>query len=55
MKIKEIFGRKWRKEYYTNLIQPYLPTDIKTYVDVADVSKELMQEFCDLPITSPVK
>ena len=33
MKISQIPGRKWRKEYFENLIEPYLPKNIKVYVE----------------------
>tara|TARA_R110000772_G_scaffold2410_4_gene8546 strand:- start:33066 stop:33560 length:495 start_codon:yes stop_codon:yes gene_type:complete len=33
MNINEIPGRKWRKGYFENLIEPYLPKDIKIYVE----------------------
>jgi site-specific DNA-adenine methylase len=33
MDIKQILGRKWRTEYYEDLIKPHLPTEIKTYVE----------------------
>lgn len=33
MHIDEILGRKWRKDYFNNLIKPYLPENIKTYVE----------------------
>ena len=33
MNINQIPGRKWRKDYFENLIEPYLPKDIKIYVE----------------------
>lgn len=33
MNIDKIPGRKWRKGYFENLIEPYLPHDIKIYVE----------------------
>tara|TARA_R110000772_G_scaffold5341_3_gene19169 strand:+ start:2607 stop:3104 length:498 start_codon:yes stop_codon:yes gene_type:complete len=33
MNINEIPGRKWRRNYFENLIEPHLPKDIKIYVE----------------------
>lgn len=33
MNINDIPGRKWRRNYFNNLIEPHLPKDIKIYVE----------------------
>jgi site-specific DNA-adenine methylase len=33
MNINEIPGKKWRKKYFENLIEPHLPENIKIYVE----------------------
>ena len=33
MDIKQVYGRKWRQDYFDNLIKPHIPENIKIYVE----------------------
>lgn len=51
MNIKQIPGRKWRKDYFENLIEPYLPKDIITYVEPFAGSFAVSQRLKNRPET----